>query len=90
MVINVDVASTGPTAPVDPRLTTPVVTPTRTAPAIEGIKGLGKARIAKLADAGVHDAGAVAELDPGKLAKVLGTNPQQAAEIIAEAKKKAR
>jgi hypothetical protein len=94
MVINVDVASTGPAAPVDPRLTTPVVTPvvapTRTAPAIEGIKGLGKARIAKLADAGVHDAGAVAELDPGELAKVLGTNPQQAAEIIAEAKKKAR
>ena len=90
MVINVDVASTGPAAPVDPRLTTPVVTPTRTAPAIEGIKGLGKARIAKLADAGVHDAGAVAELDPGELAKVLGTNPQQAAEIIAEAKKKTR
>lgn len=96
IVINVDVASTGPAAPVDPRLTTPVVTPVvtptppRTAPAIEGIKGLGKARIAKLADAGVHDAGAVAELEPGELAKVLGTNHQQAAEIIAQAKKKTR
>jgi predicted flap endonuclease-1-like 5' DNA nuclease len=92
MTLNIDVAAERPVTPTDTGVTPVRTTTMPAAPhgtvALDEIKGLGPARTAKLTAAGIYDSEAVAAHDPAALAKILGVNRKQAAQIVAEAKKK--
>ncbi len=88
IVLNIDVSDrpAPPVAPPGPSNDTPESP--RASVGLDDIKGLGPARLSRLAEAGIADAEAVARQDPGELARVLRVNRQQATEIIAAARKK--